>query len=268
MHSLITVDRAPGAVRESDQARNPVHRPLRRRLLFVIGQTGLVLLGVFIYFRVRGLTESSVGLARDHALDIVRAESAVGLDVEAGLQSLIAPSTAVRTIANWVYVWGHWPVIIATMLWLVWHHKEVFMRLRDAMMVSGALGMLTFVIYPVAPPRLANLGMIDTVSEQSHAYRVLQPPAFVNQYAAMPSLHVGWDLLVGMAIFAAASSMAVKMIGVAMPVLMALAVVATANHYVFDVVAGIALVLIGHAVAVWLEHRRAERGAERWALRR
>jgi membrane-associated phospholipid phosphatase len=133
----------------------------------------------------------------------------------------------------------------------------VFVRLRNAMLVSGALGMVVFVSYPVAPPRLAGLGLVDTVSDQSRAYRVLQPPAFVNQYAAMPSLHSGWDLLVGMAIFAAAGSVALKVVGLAMPVLMAFAVVATANHYVLDVIAGVTLALVGQAVALWLERRKS-----------
>jgi hypothetical protein len=75
----------------------------------------------------------------------------------------------------------------------------------------------------------------------------------------MPSLHSGWDLLVGMAIISAASSLALRIVGFAMPVLMAFAVVATANHYVLDVVAGIALVLFGHAVALWLARRRLHR---------
>jgi hypothetical protein len=239
--------------------RVPSPERVLARLPFALGQAGLVLLGVFIYFRVRGLTEGSTGLARDHAHEIVRFERSFGLDVESALQNLVAPSAAVQTFANWVYIWGHWPVIVATMLWLVWHHRVVFLRLRDAMMVSGALGMVVFVSYPVAPPRLAGLGLIDTVSEQSLAYRVLQPPAFVNQYAAMPSLHSGWDLLVGMAIIAAASSAALKLVGLVMPVLMAFAVVATANHYIVDVVAGVALVLVGHVVALWLERRRERR---------
>ena len=89
--------------------------------------------------------------------------------------------------------------------------------------------------------------------------RVLQPPSLTNQYAAMPSLHSGWDLLVGMAIISAASTVALKVVGFAMPVLMAFAVVATANHYIVDVVAGVALALVGHAVALWLERRRAAR---------
>ena len=133
------------------------------------------------------------------------------------------------------------------MVWLVWRHHDAFRRLRDGMLVSGFLGMMVFVTYPVAPPRLFDLGLVDTVTESSEAYRYLQPPAFVNQYAAMPSLHAGWDLLVGLAILGAAATVGLKAVGVLMPVLMMWAVVATANHFVLDVVAGLALALIGHA---------------------
>ncbi len=95
------------------------------------------------------------------------------------------------------------------------------------------------------------------MTEQSHAYRVLQPPAFVNQYAAMPSLHAGWDLLVGHGhLHARRRRSCLKAFGVAMPILMTVAVVATANHYVLDVVAGVVLVLLGHLVALRLEQRR------------
>jgi hypothetical protein len=234
---------------------------LRARLLWAVGQAGIVLLAVFVYFRIRGLTETSIGEAQAHARDIVAFEAALGIDLEGDLQALFAPSETLQTLANWVYIWGHWPVIIATMVWLVWRHRDVFLRLRDAMIVSGVLGMIVFVTYPVAPPRLAGLGMLDTVTESSHAYRVLQPPAFVNQYAAMPSLHSGWDLLVGISIVTAATTVALKVVGWAMPVMMALAVVATANHYLVDVVAGVALVLVGHLVALQLERRRHRRRA-------
>ena len=245
----------------------PPARAMRSRLPFVLGQTGLVVLGIFSYFRIRGIAHSSVPEANAHGHDIVAVERTLGIDIEAQVQSWVTPWPPMETVANWVYIWGHWPVIVATMIWLVWQHRPVFLRLRDAMMISGALGMIVFVSYPVAPPRLADLGLVDTVSEQSHAYRVLQPPAFVNQYAAMPSLHSGWDLLVGIAIVTAASSVALKIVGFAMPVLMAFAVVATANHYFVDVVAGITLVLIGHVVALQLERRRQGRRRQPGPLR-
>ena len=241
----------------------------RTGLAWLLEQAALVLLGVLVYFGVRGATVGSTGAALDHAEDIVSLEKVLGIHIEAAVQAPVNESATLEALANWVYIWGHWPVIIVTLVWLALRHSAVFLRMRDAMMISGALGMVVFVTYPVAPPRLADLGMVDTITASSESYRVLQPPAFVNQYAAMPSLHSGWDLLVGIAIVTATSSVVLRAIGVAMPVLMALAVVFTANHYLLDVVAGVALVLVGHAGALALERRRLERrgleasGAER-----
>src|SRR5258705_121648 len=89
---------------------------------------------------------------------------------------------------------------------------------------------------PVALGR--ELGMVDAVTATSDAYRVLQPAMFTNQYAAMPSLQVGWDLLIGLAIMAAARRPLVRAIGAALPVFMFASVVLTANHYIVDAVIG------------------------------
>lgn len=231
----------------------------RANLPWIAGQVGIVVLGAFIYFRVRGLTDSATSVAVAHAHHLFHVEKLLGIDVEPTLQSPLHGSEALETFANWVYIWGHWPVIIATMVWLVARHRDVFLQLRDAMLVSGALGIIVFMTYPVAPPRLAGLGLVDTITQSSDSYRYLQPPAFVNQYAAMPSLHVGWDLLVGMAIFAATTNVALRALGCLMPLAMAYAVVATANHFVLDVVAGVVLVLIGHLVSLRLADWRARR---------
>ena len=235
----------------------------RAGTLWALGQAGLVLLFVCVYFGVRGLTVGSTVDALDHARDITAFEEHLHLDVEEALQAPASRSETIVTIANWVYIWGHWRIIIITMLWLLRWHTEIFRRLRDAIVLSGAVGMVVYATYPVAPPRLAGLGLIDTVSENSRAYRVLQPPAFVNQYAAMPSLHAGWDLLVGISIVTAATTVALRVIGFALPTLMAVAVVLTANHYVVDVIAGVVLVLLAHVAALALERRRHRRRSQR-----
>jgi hypothetical protein len=237
------------------------------RMRWVLGQALVVAVGIFVYFRIRGITDASVDVANGNAQDIVALERWLGIDVEGTVQAPVASSQTLATVANWVYVWGHWPVILTTMLWLMCQHRDAFRRLRDGMLVSGFLGMAVFVTYPVAPPRLFDLGLVDTVTESSEAYRYLQPPAFVNQYAAMPSLHAGWDLLVGLAILGAASTFGLRAVGALMPVLMVWAVVATANHYVLDVVAGIVLALVGHAVALHLERQRANNGVAAGAVR-
>lgn len=230
--------------------------PTHGRWRWVLTQAVLVGTGVFVYFEVRGLTVGSADVARAHARTIVDLERALGIYVEDTVQRPFADPGMLQTLANWIYIWGHWPVIIATMLWLAFQHADVLLRLRDAMIVSGTIGMVIFATYPVAPPRLADLGLVDTVTETSKAYRILQPPAFVNQYAAMPSLHAGWDLLVGISIVTASTSIALRLFGYLMPLLMAIGVVVTANHYVLDVVVGTALVLIGYAAAQAIDRRR------------
>jgi membrane-associated phospholipid phosphatase len=227
----------------------------------IAGDLLVVVTGVATYFGVRGLTAGDAEAARDHAHDVLAVEKELGLDVEAGVQDLLTDVEGVTTVANWIYIWGHWPVIAVTLLWLALTNRTIFLRLRNAMIASGVMGLCVYTTYPVAPPRLAELGFVDTITEQSRAYRVLQPPAFVNQYAAMPSLHVGWDLLVGMAMVAAAGSLLVRTIGRVMPVLMAVATVITANHYVLDVLIGVAFGLAGWVVALWLERRRDARAA-------
>ena len=218
--------------------RQPLKR--HRRVRWVLGQAALVTVAIFCYFQVRGLTAADPTVATEHAYRLMGAEQAAGIDVEAAVQSQVTSHSSLETIANWIYIWGHWPVIVVTMLWLALHHRWAFLRLRDAMLVSGALGLLVFVTYPVAPPRLADAALVDTVTEHSLSYRVLQPPNFVNQYAAMPSLHAGWDLLVGISIATAGTTMLVRAIGWLLPPLMALA-------------------LVGYAAALLLERRRARR---------
>ena len=230
--------------------------PWRRALRTIAVDSVAVLAGVLVYFGVRGLTAGSPETAREHARDILALERTLGLDVEAGVQALLVDVGPLTTLANWIYIWGHWPVIAVTLVWLALQDRRVFLRLRNAMVASGLLGLCVYTTYPVAPPRLLGAGYVDTITEQSRSYRVLQPPAFVNQYAAMPSLHVGWDLLVGLALVAAAGGVVLRTVGRLMPLLMAAATVLTANHYVLDVLAGAAFGLAGWAIALGLERRR------------
>ena len=245
--------------RRSPRLRS-VLRSLPRPTTTALGRDAAVIAaGVTAYFGVRGATEGSTAAAVDHARDVLRLESAVGLDLERRVQALVVDLPAVTTVGNWIYIWGHWPAIAAALLWLAGTNRSVFRRMRDAMAVSGAAGLCVYVTYPVAPPRLAGIGMVDTVSTQSSAYRVLQPPTFANQYAAMPSLHVGWNLVLGLAVAAAAGGWSLRIIGRSSPALMAAATIVTANHFVLDVIVGAGFGLVGWTVAARLERRRLRR---------
>lgn len=215
----------------------------------VLFEIGLATVAFLSYFLVRGLTESGVDRAATNGERLVRLEKWLGIYHEAAIQELAASHSWLVNLANWVYIWGHWPVIIAVGTWLLLASPPEYRKLRNSFLISGSIGLVVFATFPVSPPRLLEIGLIDTVTDRSVAYRVLQPPAFVNQYAAMPSLHFGWDLLVGIVLVRHARSRWARAVGVALPVAMAWAVVATANHFLLDGLVGGALALLGLAIA-------------------
>lgn len=208
-------------------------------------QFALVFGAALLYFAVRGVTEGGVATAVDHGVDLFAFERRLGLDLEAGMQSLVLDHRWMVTLANGVYIWGHWPVIGVSLWWLHRRHHGPYLVLRNALFVSGAIGLVIFALYPVAPPRLTPLSIVDTVTNYSTSYRVLQPPALVNKYAALPSLHAGWNVIVGVVVFRMVRNPLGRAVAVIVPLLMCLAVVATGNHYVLDVAAGVALALVG-----------------------
>ncbi|MFW2336036.1 phosphatase PAP2 family protein [Ilumatobacter sp.] len=216
----------------------------------VATQFALVFGAAIFYFLVRGVTQGSVERAERNGESVLRVERVLGLDVETEAQDLILDHDVLVTLANWVYIWGHWPVIIVTLFALHRWRPVDYLRLRDALFVSGAIGVVIYMTFPVSPPRLLDPLYRDTVTDLSSSYRVFQPPALVNKYAAMPSLHAGWNLLAGMALYGATRNRALRSVAVAGPIAMAFAVVLTANHYVLDVVAGEAVALAGLALSL------------------
>lgn len=243
-----------GGSSANSEWRGPGWRSLHVRPL--AREVALITAAILAYFGVRNLTAGNVDPAFDNAERIYDLEQDLGIAWEDELQDVVLEHDRLVDVANWVYIWGHWPVVLGSALALFLLRRDRYVLLRNALFVSGAIGFLFFALFPVAPPRLLDLGLVDTVTERSDAYRALQPPGLTNQYAAFPSLHAGWNLLVGIVLVLAFSHVAVRAFAVAMPVAMALAVVMTANHFVLDVPAGAAVVLVGLAAALALEARR------------
>jgi membrane-associated phospholipid phosphatase len=234
----MTTTQAPSLRSAPDRASQRSSDPVASRLAHLVVEVGLFLGAAGLYFGIRGLTEGRPDAAYRNAGRVAALERALSLNHEPLLQQSIVDSSELTRMANWVYIFGHWPVIAVVLSWLLIRHSDVFRRARTAMFASGLTGMVVFATFPVAPPRLAVAELVDTVTEQSHAYRVLQPAAFTNQYAAMPSLHVGWNLVVGLALCAVACHRWQRVVGVALPAAMTAAVLVTANHYILDVLAG------------------------------
>jgi hypothetical protein len=221
----------------------------------------LIALVAFTYGGVRELTEGSAATAIRNGGRVARLEQHLGLAWEHGFQSVVLGRRALVDLANWMYIWGHWPVIAAIAITLFSVRRERYRLLRNAVIISGLIGFLFFALFPTAPPRLVDAGLVDTITRWSDSYRTLQPPTFTNQYAAMPSLHFGWNLLVGIILFGSTRSLVVRAFSILMPGAMAFAVIATANHWVVDVFAGAAVVLVGLALA-----KLADRSPAAWKV--
>jgi membrane-associated phospholipid phosphatase len=233
-----------------------VERERRSAAGGIAHEVALVTLAMLVYFGIRHVTAGSPQTAFANADRVMRLESALGIAWEHALQSAVVPHAALVTLANWVYIFGHWPVILGVGAALYVYRPRHYYLLRNALFASGLIGFLFFALFPVAPPRLAEAGLVDTVTQRSEAYRALQPPGLTNQYAAFPSLHAGWNLLVGIVVALAVASLALRVAALALPVAMALAVVVTANHYVVDVAGGVVVVLVGLGIAILVQRRQ------------
>jgi membrane-associated phospholipid phosphatase len=222
---------------------------------------GLFELGVFAlayatYFGVRALTEGKVSSAIANAIDLVHVERNLDLDWEDAVQGVVLGEHALVDAVNAMYIWGHWPLLIVGGFLLFHLGQAEYRRLRTVILLSGALGLVVFAVFPVAPPRLAPVGLQDTVTLHSQTYRTVLPPSLINEYAAMPSFHAGWNLLLGIELFRVSRNVLLRVFAVLMPVAMAFSVVATANHFVLDVVGGALVVVTALALVSWFQGRK------------
>ncbi|OGO51056.1 MAG: hypothetical protein A2148_10795 [Chloroflexi bacterium RBG_16_68_14] len=244
---------------EQDAALTPDARPgwrwlPERGIARTILEVSIIVPAYILYQFVRGTVDGRTPEAFQRAAKLVDIEQALGIFWEYKLQSLILTWDIAVRLVNTVYVWGHLPVIIAVAIWLFAFHRHRYPLFRNAFLISGGIGLVLFWLVPTAPPRfLQYWGFVDT-AVSSGSYYIFQPPAFVNQYAAMPSLHFGWSLLAAVAIFVNLRA-PFRYLALLLPVATLGGVVLTANHFFLDAVAGAAVAMLGFWLAVQLRAR-------------
>jgi hypothetical protein len=213
---------------------------LARFAAFELSLWGLV---YGLYLVVRGLSIASPDEALANAHGVVGLEEALGLFHEEGVQAAFGALDGALAV---YYLLGFAPLLVGILVWLAIRHRPLYRELRTLLLVSISLAVFVHVLLPVAPPRLVpGLGIADTVG-LDHDHGSLAGIPF-NPYAAMPSMHVGWSLLAGLFALKASRSLLLRGYFAVHPLLMAVAVTATGNHYFLDSLAGVlvALVAIG-----------------------
>ena len=196
-----------------------------------------------LYFLIRGQRPDDVDAAVARSLAIVHFEQQVGIFAEVRWQEFFLPHEPIMKVANFIYAWGHYPVMAAIAVWLALKDASRFRFMRNVMLVSALIGIASYYVLPAAPPRLMEIhgydfGFVDTVHNVSSNVSYFQPSLFVNDYAAVPSFHFGWIALSSAAIWANTNNRWVKAGAVTMSVVMWWAVTVTGNHYFFDMIMG------------------------------
>ncbi|MFI6519365.1 phosphatase PAP2 family protein [Spirillospora sp. NPDC050679] len=202
-------------------------RPIRELLLIAV---------LFTAYKLGRLAAAGrVGEAYGNARRVWDLERHLGLPAETGVQHALLNSQALVHAANSYYAYVHFPATAAFLLWTYWRRPGHYRWARWTVVALTTAGLALHLLVPLAPPRmLAFTGLIDTGARFGPAvYGAPQTDTVANQYAAMPSLHIGWALIVAIGLVSATRTRW-RWLWLAHPALTVAVVVATANHYWLD----------------------------------
>lgn len=207
-----------------------------------------------VYEVVRGQGHATVAAAREHTDWIVDLERSLHVFGERAVQHAADAVPAVPTLLGIAYVALHFVGTGAFLVWLYRRHPERFPRVRNTLIVATGIALALYVTFPVAPPRLAALGFVDTVSHKTGINLSSDLLGnLYNPFAAVPSLHFGYALLVGATLAAITRRPLLRVLAWSYPALMLLVIVATGNHFFFDAAAGALAIGVGYLSASWVD---------------
>ena len=243
---------APASVAADPSVRRP-----RVRWASELGLLALLYVG---YAAARAAITVHADSAHERGHHILRLETIVHLDIEQPLNAFVVAVPALGLVFAYLYATLHYMVTPGVMLWIAVRRADGYRSARNGLLAATVLGLICYWLLPTAPPRLFDSGFIDVMAvhsgigwwgEAASAPRGME--GLSNQYAAFPSLHVGWAMWVTLSLRDNVGSSAVRRWAWGYPALMCVVVMATANHFLLDAVAGIACVYAGR----WLTGRLA-----------
>jgi membrane-associated phospholipid phosphatase len=219
----------------------------------------LYLSAYWAYSATRWIAAGEVPKATAHARWIVRLEQTAHLNIEGSVQRAL-DSGAPIWLFNHLYLIAQFAVVPGALIWLYARSPAVYRQLRNTVLATWLIAVPIYALFPVAPPRLAGIGIVDTISRHSEAnLNSHVATSFYNPFAAVPSLHAGFAFAVGIALAVALRRPWAKALALLWGPAVTLAVVATGNHFLFDVVAGLLVTaagfLAGRLAARLLEQR-------------
>jgi len=225
--------------------------PLPRRRPW-LGEILLFAAALLVYQGSRALVIGDPATAFRNAHDVMGVEKAAGVFVEPSVQRMLMDHETLVTLLNQFYMSAHWVVTPLFFVWLYRRRRHAYPYVRNAFLAANGVALAVFMLFPVAPPRLAGgrEGLVDTLHAVSgvdlHGGLL---SGWFNPHAAVPSMHFGYAFLIGVVGVALVRDPLARIALAAYPALVLVTIVGTANHYVLDAAAGGAVMLLGLAAA-------------------
>jgi membrane-associated phospholipid phosphatase len=233
-----------------------------------IAQLGIFVLADLLYETVRGVAESNEAVPFQNARSIVSTEKTFHFFVEQSVQSWAMGHRFLIDFANFMYVNSHFVITTSALVWLYLRHNDRFYFVRNMFVVAMGFALVGYLLMPTAPPRFfPELGFVDTIA---YYVNVKHDSGFVslffNPYAAVPSMHVAFALLISMPAMLIVRRKVFKALWAIYPLVIAFVVVVTGNHWVMDALAG-AAVAAASAIVSLRVLSRLRPGAWSWVPR-
>ncbi len=217
------------------------------------GEALVVVWLCWAYDAINNLAPLRVHAALAHGWALLRLERSLGLDPELALNRWLAAHRTLGLLLSDYYDNAHFIVTLGLLGWLWYRRADIFRPLRNTLVAINVLGLLVFWLYPTAPPRLLLGSGFDDVVASTGAlggWHTGPLASAANQFAAMPSLHLAWAVWCSLALWALSKKLWVRVAAVLHPCVTCVAVLATGNHFLLDVFAGVAAAALA-ALLVW-----------------
>jgi hypothetical protein len=220
----------------------------------------------YLYRLVRGVVDGQAAVAFAHARDVVDLERGMGLSFEPGFQQWAhAHIQPLIDVSNVCYVNFHLFGTTTFLLWLYFRRNDAFYFVRNMFLFAMAIALVGYVVYPTAPPRfLPELGFTDTITQMVGHEPANTANVLYNPYAAVPSMHVAFALMLGFSGARLVTSRVLRTAFYGYPLWVTLVTVITANHFWIDAALG----AVAAAAAYGLAQQVARTRPHAWAFRR
>jgi PAP2 superfamily len=238
-------------------------RILPQGWLDVLRQLALFGGAYLLYGIVRGMVAGSASAAFAHAREVIQLERTLHVFVEPSIQAWASGSHVLMDACSWMYVNAQTTVTVGALVYLYLCHNRSFYFVRNMLMIAMVLALIGYAVFPTAPPRfMPEWGFVDSVSDYTgmHLETVHGggglTTALTNLYAAVPSMHVAFALIIGWPLARLARWRAVRALWFVYPFVVTFVIIATANHFLLDSMLGALTAGTSAYGARWLARAR------------